>query len=467
MATPPADDVVAHAERLVHAGRFPEAEAAVASVLARLPRHARAHYVRGLAALFQERPQQALESVEQALRTERVNPQYHFVAGMCLGALGRGDEAVGAYRRALQLRPQFFEALANLGNVHEGAGRFAEAAACYQRALALRPEEPLLLNGLGMCELARGRLAEAAALFERALAKRPEWDTALNNLATARGKLGEGEAAIALLRRAVAIRPQFVEAWANLGQQLYIARRDAEAIAAFDRVLALDPANEEARYLRNAIAGVAMERAPDQFVAGFFDRFAADFDRRLQQDLEYRTPEVLGRMLAPWLEPRSALRVADLGCGTGLSGVFVRPKAAVLVGVDLSAGMLEQARARGIYDRLEQAEIARFLDGEGAEAYDLALAVDVFVYVGNLAPVFEGVARTLATGGLFAFSVEHLDDGAEGYRLARSGRYAHSRAYVEGLGREAGLELERMLPTVIRKEDGAPVQGDLYAFVKR
>lgn len=468
MASPPIDPQVAEAEAHVHAGRFAQAEQLLAPVLARQPRHARANYVLGLAALFGQRPAEALARFEQALRTDRVNPQYHFVAGMGLAALGRGEEAITAYRRALQYRPQFFEALANLGNAYEGLQRFAEAGECYRRALQLRPGEALLLNGLGVAQLAQGRFAEAAHAFEEALQRRPDWDTALNNLAMAAGKLGQGERAIELLRRAVAVRPQFVEAWHNLGEQLYMARRDAEAIAAFDRVLALDPGHQEARHLRDAVAGATPERAPDGYVAGFFDRFAKDFDRRLTGDLEYRTPQALAELMAPWLEARNGLRVADLGCGTGLSGVFVKPKAAFLAGVDLSPGMLELARERGIYDELHCVEIAAWLQSRPAGQLDLALAVDVFVYVGNLEPILRAAAAALAEGGRFAFSVEHLEEGpdAAGFRLARSGRYAHARSYVERVGREAGLRLEHVQPTAIRKEEGAWVEGDLYAFGK-
>ena len=460
------DALLEEGEGHVHAGRFPAAEACAASVLARQPRNARAHYVLGLSLLFQQRHADALARLEQAVRHDRVNGQYHFVCAMCLTALGKAEEAILGYRRALQFRPQFFEALANLGNVLENARRFPEAAEVYRRALALRPDEALVLNGLGVCELAAGRFEEAAVALGRAVSLKPDLATALNNLATAEGKRGNGARAIELLRRAVELRPQFNEAWVNLGEQLYMARDDAAAIEAFDRALAIDPANDEIRYLRNSIAGVSMDRAPDQFVANFFDRFAADFDRRLTDDLEYRTPQVLAEMLGPWLATRSDLRVADLGCGTGLSGLFVRPKARFLAGVDLSAKMLDRARERGIYDDLQRMEIAAYLRGRAAESFDLAIAVDVFVYVGNLEEVMQGCAAALARGALFAFSVEHLDDAAGDFTLARTGRYAHSRAYLERIGTVAGFKLMQSVPTVIRKEDGQPVHGDLYAFAK-
>jgi predicted TPR repeat methyltransferase len=463
---PPIDGVLAEGEAHVHAGRFAQAEACVSHVLQRQPRNARAHYLRGLAALFQRRPADGIAPLEQALRTERVNPQLHFVMGLCLAGSDRVEEAIASYRRALQYRPQFFEALANLGNLYETHGRFDEAAEIYRRALALRPDEALVLNGLGLCEMSGGKFAEALPRLERAVALRGDFDSAMNNLATCLGKLGRNAEAVQWLQRAVELRPAFTEAWINLGEQLYIARRDAEAVAALDRALALDPGNEGVRYLRDAMAGVRVDRAPDAFVAGFFDRFANDFDRRLTQDLGYRTPQVAAEHLAPWLATRRDLRVLDLGCGTGLSGAIVREHARELVGVDLSEGMLEQARRRGIYDSLERSEIAAFLARRPPGSVDLAIALDVFVYVGNIEPVVTGCAGVLAPGGRFVFSVERLDVAGGDFALARTGRYAHARAYVERLAAAAGLAMESVLPTVIRTENGAPVQGDLYTLTR-
>lgn len=454
------------AEKLAHSGQFAQAEASAAEVLREEPGNAQAQYVLGLSALFQKRHAEALERMDRALGADAGNAQYHFGRALCLASLQRIDEAVASYGRALELRPGFFEAAANMGNLLENTGRFAPASEAYRRALGLRADEPLVLNGLGLCELALGRIEAAIEALERALRLRADFPPACNNLATAVARRGESRRAVELLRRAVALRPGFVEAWINLGEQHYVLREDAAAIEAFDRALALEPSNDEIRYLRNAIAGVSMERAPDAYVSRFFDRFAADFDRRLTGDLDYRTPEALAEFLLPQLAGREGLRVADLGCGTGLSGIFVRPKAAFLAGVDLSEKMLERARARGIYDELVRDEITVFLDRAPPGSFDLAIAVDVFVYVGNLEPILRACARSLVLGGLFAFSTERLDAAQDGFRLARTGRYAHSPAYVAQAAERAGLRVAQVRDIVLRREDGAPVRGDLYAIAR-
>ena len=463
----PMAEVVREGERLVHAGRFAEGEARAEEALAREPSNARARYVLGLSALLQKRPADGLAQMDRAVAVDPGNAQCHFGRGACLAALGRVDDSAHAYRRALELKPAFFEAAANLGNVLENAGRYAEGAAAYRQALALRADEPLVLNGLGRCELESGDPAAAAAALGRALALRPDFASAMNNLANAVARLGERQRAVELLRQAVKIRPDFVEAWHSLAERLYMLHRDAEALEAYDRVLALDPSNGIARHTRDAIAGAAAERAPDDYVRRFFDKFAPVFDRRLVEDLEYRTPARMAQFLAPWLEGREGLRVADLGCGTGLAGISIRPKAASLAGVDLSPKMLDRARERGIYDELHCEEIAGWLEKREPASLDLALAVDVLVYVGNLEPVVRACAKALRPGGLFAFSVERLEPrGSEDYRLARTGRYAHADPYVRHLASSAGLEVAASEETDLRKDDGKPVRGTLYALRK-
>lgn len=465
-AVPSVAGRVREAERLVHARRFAEGEAQAAQALHEDPRQARAHYVVGLSRLLQNRPAEALDHMQRAVDADPGEAQFHFGRAACLDALERVDEAVAAYRHAIELRPAFFEAAANLGNVLERAARCEEGADAYRAALALRPDEPLVLNGLGHCELSLKRHAAAVPVLERALALKPDFASAMNHLANALGRVGQPERAVDLLRRAVALQPDFVDAWVNLGERLYLLNDDRGAIAAFDRVIALDPANGEVRYMRDAIAGVAAERAPDEYVRRFFDRFAPEFDRRLTGELGYRGPAVLPSFLDPLLEGRAGLRAVDLGCGTGLSGLAIRPKAAFLAGVDLSPKMLERARDRAVYDELAQDELVAFLERVPPESFDLALALDVLVYVGNLQPVMRACARALAPRGVFAFSVERLDDMEHGYRQARTGRYAHARAYAEAEAHVAGFAVLALQEADLRKEGGKPVPGLIFALRK-
>jgi predicted TPR repeat methyltransferase len=159
------------------------------------------------------------------------------------------------------------------------------------------------------------------------------------------------------------------------------------------------------------------------------------------------------------LEPLQHLDVLDAGCGTGLCGAIVAPFARRLVGVDLSEGMLAQARHKNLYQDLVKAELTDFLRGRN-DAFDLIVSADTLVYFGDLRQVVPALAKALRPEGMVVFTLEHAG-GSEAdidYRLEPHGRYSHSRAYVEGLLASAGLR-STIVPAELRMEAGVPVAG--------
>jgi predicted TPR repeat methyltransferase len=472
--------VLLEGDALLHERRFAEGEERARAVLAQQPRNPGGHYLMGLSALMQERHAEALEHVERAIKLDRVNPQYHFMAALCLAPLQRLDEAITSYRRALQFRPEFIEARSNLGYLLECAGKGEEAVECYRKVLAGNPDEWFCLNRLGFCERILGRPGAALAPLARAIELEPRSAPTHNELALALQQLGRTADAIASLRNAVAVDPAFAAGWANLCKLLYLEHLAAVQAAAaagsplpdpapvvecFDRLLEFDPANAEFRYLRDGLAGVRVERPPDAYIEAFFDRFAPRFEARLLGELGYSAPGVVARFLAPWLSGRSGLRVADLGCGTGLSGALARPHAGALTGIDLSSAMLEIARQRGLYDELAREEVGDWLVRQSPQSLDLLLALDVFIYVGALDRVMAAVAAALAPDGRFVFTIEELAPPAD-FKLLPDGRYAHAPDYVAAAARSAGLREVQSEPFDIRNEAGRPVRARVYALEK-
>jgi predicted TPR repeat methyltransferase len=153
----------------------------------------------------------------------------------------------------------------------------------------------------------------------------------------------------------------------------------------------------------------------------------------------------------------------DLGCGSGLMGVNTKWRAADLTGVDLSPEMIELARARNIYDRLEVAEITGWLD-EGKTPFDVIVSSDCLIYFGDLGKIVASAARRLKPGGLFAFSMERGNRSP--FHLTDTGRYTHHPDHVREVAAQAGFELAQLNEAFLRYEYGEEVMG-LYAVLRK
>jgi predicted TPR repeat methyltransferase len=126
--------------------------------------------------------------------------------------------------------------------------------------------------------------------------------------------------------------------------------------------------------------------------------------------------------------------------------------------------MLDIAAGRGAYAQLEQGELTAVLARIPTGSAQAVLAADVFIYVGNLEAVFAEVARVLAPDGLFAMSVEGLEDGS--YQLQPTGRYAQSPGYLRMLAARCGLQERKIERAHIRREGSGAVEGWIALFAR-
>lgn len=384
--------------------------------------------------------------------------------GAARHARGDLDGAARLYRKVLAQRPGDGNALNLLGVIARQRGDLPRALELSARAVAARPDSPVFLANHGATLAEAGRLPEAIRALSASLARRADDATVLRNLGQALMAAGDAAGALVPLRRAVALRPEAPEPWLALAHALREAAQDGAADAA-QRVLALPglaaPLAAQARFLLAALGeDAAPDRAPAAYVKELFDAYAPRFDADLEGRLGYRTPALLAGLLAQaGIAPDGSRRVLDLGCGTGLSGVALKPFARRMTGLDLSPRMLAEARGRGLYDALEEADLLDWLPRQAAR-FDLVAAADVLNYLGDLGPALRGIAGALAPGGVAAFSVEA--GAAAPFALGPGLRYRHDPAHVAALARAAGLVEIARRDAVLREEKGVPVDGVLF-----
>ena len=389
---------------------------------------------------------------------------------------GRLAEAEEVYHKVLVADPDNFDALCLLGAIAHGAGRHRQTIAYIGRAIAhaeratpARPPNPYAFSNLGEAYRATGQTGDAMACYEKALAIKPDYAEAHYHLGLVLADEGRHHEAIACYRRATALKPELVLAQYNLGLALKAQGNTAEATACLREVLRLDPTNELATFSLSSLTAQNPERPPERYVANLFDNHAPRFDTHLVETLRYGVPRALVDVARKHAEPpQSGWDVLDLGCGTGLVGAAIAPFARRLVGVDLSLRMLEKARERNLYDRLEHRDLLSLMKLEPASSYDIITAADVFIYVGKLDDVVSEAARLLRAGGALVFSVEAIGEtpsdatdtaASHEYRLLSSGRYSHSTDYLRKLARDNGFGKIDLSAADIRLERGSPVRG--------
>ena len=263
--------------------------------------------------------------------------------------------------------------------------------------------------------------------------------------------------ALTAYERALALNPQLGPAWTLRGHLLRQAGRLADASVCFNNAIGCGEDVESHLYFLGALGlGALPDAAPPQFVRGLFDEYADRFEDDLVGALRYRGHEQVCGPLST-LHPAPFASVLDLGCGSGLAAPLLRPLARRLAGLDLSPRMIERAVATGLYDELQVAEAVAHLASTTAR-HDLVVACDVFIYLGDLAPVFEGVTRVLASGGLFAFTVEEGAADA-GYDLLPTLRYAHSGTFLRELAQAHALRVRRCERASLREGHGEAITG--------
>ncbi len=436
---------------------YPSAEAICQKLLARNPKDFNARHLLGVIKMHAGNPLSACKELERA-----------------------ADMPVAERFRA--------QALNNLSLALKQRDKYTDSLEAIDKALALLPDEhSFQINRLYLLELMESWTTILDTLEQN------RWLNSVDELqcllARAERHTGSLEQAQSRLEGLLSLEPNQLEALGEyyLVQSLadetvqsqrlqtlstaqlesvadYIAEEGYlnSALPLYQRLLELNPNHAAARHMVDSAAGELAECAPEQYVRDLYDTHAERFEQQLVDRLEYRAPALLTEALTKLL-PQELDQVSDLGCGSGLLGRSLRQNFSIkrLQGCDLSEGMLNEARKKGGYDHLEQANLLQWLDQQ--QGVQLACATDVLIYIGDLGPVMAAVQGALGENGIFAFTVEASDQDLE---LSSSGRYRHSAQHIRQRAEEAGLEVVSCSSFPLRKEQGK-IQSGLMVFCRK
>ncbi len=214
------------------------AEALVA-IDADIPEH---HFLVGLVAFRSGDLDSARQHYQRALeKTPDGYPEALYNLGLLERQAKRPTEAIAAYERAIEQRPEFRAAHNNLGLVYLDLHEFERARSAFRKALDLDPKYVAAWVNLARCLSDEEKFEEAIQAYQSAMALSPLSRSMTIDYAIVLRKTGRAVEAIALYERLLDADPRYVTGWYNLGVALQAAGQTARAQQAYERALSIDP----------------------------------------------------------------------------------------------------------------------------------------------------------------------------------------------------------------------------------
>lgn len=187
------------------------------------------------------------------------------------------DEAIDAYKQAIQLAPGQIFAWNNLGNLCAKIGRNDEAMIAFRKALEGNPRDPIAWNGLGSLHFKIGYADDAIAAHRKAIQFSPGFAQPWNGLGDVYASVGRTDEALKCYQKAIELNKQYVAPWIRMGVLFAKQDRHREAVKAYQRALALDEHNSR---LWNELGLIHVKSES-------FEEAAAAFSKAMELDRGY------------------------------------------------------------------------------------------------------------------------------------------------------------------------------------
>ncbi|MGH8864026.1 MAG: tetratricopeptide repeat protein, partial [Burkholderiales bacterium] len=246
------DVAMAHASRLLDANPALAAEQA-REILAALPNHPPALLLLATAHCRSGNPVAALEVLEPLLREQTNWAAAHFEYGLALASAGRGDAAIKALRRTVELKPGHSQAWRVLADHLLATGDSEGSDAAYVRHIQCSTRNPQLQQAAAA--MLKNDIPVAERLLKSHLKQAPTDVPAIRMLAEVAVRCGRNDDAFRLLERCLELAPSFAAARLNHAVLLHRCNDSAKALAEIERLLAVDPRNPSYRNLCAVILG--------------------------------------------------------------------------------------------------------------------------------------------------------------------------------------------------------------------
>lgn len=224
------------------------------------------------------------------------------------------------------------------------------------------------------------------------------------------------------------------------------------------RALQLGAEDETAKHLLRSIERENAKTSSDGYVRSLFDGYAEQFKTHLVDRLNYRVPEIAAGLLEKLLQGTKLEHAIDFGCADGSGASHFTHLVNQIDGVDLAPKMIDEANNSGIYRNLYVGNPIQEPQLLTQATYDLAIVLDVMVYVGDPGQLFTCLRRLMKPKGYVVTSFERISSGFE---LQASGRFGHSVQSIQIAAHDHGFEEVMLSDCPIRLHGERMIPGFL------
>jgi len=196
--------------------------------------------------LYKEKREEVLADFEQLSKRRNYNAADYYNLGFLYEQVGGKEEAMRFYTKAVQMKPDYKDALYNLANLYRDTGNYKIAMALYGRLVHFYPKFAQAYLNMGIIFNALGDQQRASQFYLKVIGLDPENGDAYFNLGYLSESQGDLSEAVNYYEKAVELAPKNAEAYYNLGNVYASLGQNSEAIASYLKTVGVNPRHQDA-----------------------------------------------------------------------------------------------------------------------------------------------------------------------------------------------------------------------------
>ena len=185
--------------------------------------------------------QEALSAINGLIKTYDKDPFLYNIKGSCLCETGDLSASIASFEKAILIKPDYAEALYNLGVAYQKLDQPDMAIETYKKAIAIQHAYPTAHHNLGIIYFQKDQMNSAIKSFEWAIAYSPNYSEAIRNLGSALQKINQFDEAKKQFEKVISLDPEYAQAYEDLGILCEIINLPNEALSYFEKALKVNP----------------------------------------------------------------------------------------------------------------------------------------------------------------------------------------------------------------------------------